>query len=88
MIALLIALGWAMPAWAHAVLLEHEPAANATLAAAPSEVRLRFDEVVTPVLVRVLDASGKPVTGPARYRQSTRRFISPCPRPCRRAATS
>ena len=53
-----------MPAWAHAVLLEHEPAANATLAAAPSEVRLRFDEVVTPVLVRVLDASGKPVTGP------------------------
>ena len=54
----------ASPGHAHAVLLQREPEANIALATAPAEVQLRFDEVVTPVLVRVIDARGKPVTGP------------------------
>jgi copper transport protein len=63
-IALCILLPELPQAAAHAVLLEHFPAENETLAAAPSEVRLRFDEPVTPVLVRVLDSEGQPVVGP------------------------
>jgi methionine-rich copper-binding protein CopC len=49
---------------AHAVLLDRFPAENEVLTAGPGEVRLRFNEPVTPVLVRVLDQSGKPVAGP------------------------
>ncbi len=61
--ALLIQFSELPQAAAHAVLLEHFPAANETLAASPGEVRLRFNEPVTPVLVRVLDSEGRPVVG-------------------------
>lgn len=64
LIAFFLLVGIASPGHAHAVLLQREPEANIALAAAPAEVQLRFDEVVTPVLVRVIDASGNPVTGP------------------------
>jgi len=50
---------------AHAVLVEQEPAADAVLSAPPAEARLRFNEVVTPVVVQVLDASGRAVTAPS-----------------------
>jgi copper transport protein len=59
----LLSLPWIPQAAAHAVLLERYPAENASLSSAPDEVRLRFNEVVSPISVRVLDASGQSVTG-------------------------
>jgi len=63
-VATLLSLLWIPQAAAHAVLLERYPAENASLPSAPDEVRLRFDEAVSPISVRVLDASGRPVAGP------------------------
>ena len=51
-------------AHAHAVLLDQSPADGAVMAVAPATVTLRFNETVTPVLLRVLDGSGHAVTGP------------------------
>ncbi len=48
-------------AWAHAALVETAPADGARLEAPPAEVVLRFNEPVTPIAVRLLDASGAPV---------------------------
>jgi copper transport protein len=48
-------------AWAHAMLEGSTPADGAVIEAAPAEVVLRFNEVVTPVAVRVIDASGNAV---------------------------
>lgn len=59
-----VLLSGARPAAAHAVLLGQFPQPDASLAVAPAEVRLRFDEVVTPVVVRVLDAAGHTVSRP------------------------
>ena len=47
---------------AHAVLLECTPAENAQLRVSPDDVTLRFDEVVSPVVIRILDASGRSLT--------------------------
>ena len=47
---------------AHAVVVGQSPAADAAMASAPAEVRLLFNEVVTPVLMRVLNANGTTVT--------------------------
>jgi copper transport protein len=49
---------------AHAVLLGQFPRPGASLAAAPAEVRLRFDEVVTPVVIRILNARGSVIRVP------------------------
>lgn len=49
---------------AHAVLVEATPADGARMATAPDVVRLRFDEPVTPVAVRLLDHRGLPVPSP------------------------
>lgn len=48
---------------AHAVLLGSEPADGAVLAAAPAVLELRFNEPVTPLVLRVLDARGAPLAG-------------------------
>ncbi len=45
------------------MLLQQDPAADASLAVAPAEVRLDFDEAVSPVRVEVLDAAGRTVAG-------------------------
>jgi copper transport protein len=63
-IVLLILLPELPQAAAHAVLLEHFPGENETLATSPGEVWLRFNEPVTPVLVHVLNSEGGPVVGP------------------------
>jgi copper transport protein len=63
-VATLLSLPWISQAAAHAVLLERYPVENVSLPSAPDEVRLRFDENVSPISVRVLDASGRPVAGP------------------------
>ncbi len=52
-------------AWAHAALVETTPGDGARLAAPPAEVVLRFNEPVTPITVRLLDASGAPAALPA-----------------------
>jgi copper transport protein len=55
----------ASAAWPHASLVDTHPADGARLEAPPAEVVLRFDEPVTPIAVRLLDASGAPLTLPA-----------------------
>jgi copper transport protein len=44
-------------AWAHAVLLESSPAADAVLAQAPEQITLRFTEPVRPTAIRLLRAA-------------------------------
>jgi copper transport protein len=47
------------PAWAHAVLVETTPADGARLEAPPPDVRLRFNETVAPVSLRMLGPDGQ-----------------------------
>ena len=56
---LLSVLCLATGASAHATLVSTEPADGSILALAPKSVQLRFNEAVTPVVVRVIDATGK-----------------------------
>ena len=60
--AALIAALTAPAAWAHAGLLRSDPAAGATLGAAPTEVTLMFSERTVPALssIAVSDARGNP----------------------------
>jgi copper transport protein len=57
--------GLAREAAAHAVLAESAPADGAAVATSPPEIRLVFNEPVTPIAVRLLDASGDAVAGVA-----------------------
>ncbi len=63
----LILLLWlaAAPAWAHAVLLDTQPGDGMRLDAAPAEIRARFNEPVDAIAVRLIDAQGQTVAGPA-----------------------
>ncbi len=61
-------IGWLLAlvphyAWAHAVLVATSPADGQQLANAPAAVILTFNEPVTPVSVRLLDAGGSTVAG-------------------------
>ncbi|NMO56088.1 copper resistance protein CopC [Actinoplanes sp. TBRC 11911] len=58
-----LALAPAAPAWAHNSLAEASPARNATVSAAPSEVRLRFLQKLDPASTRVTvtDAAARTV---------------------------
>ena len=57
---------WIVPAFflvvgqacAHAALMKSTPADGSVVASAPAEIRLRFNEPVSPVVVRLLDAKG------------------------------
>jgi copper transport protein len=75
--------GPAVPAYAHAQLVDTSPANGARLQAPPPEVVLRFTEPVTPVRdgVRLLDQAGKVRDGgPARTdRGAATRVILPVP---------
>jgi hypothetical protein len=55
----LLGLTLASPAWAHAHLVKSTPAAGGTVAASPTEVRLKFSEGVEPRF------SGVTIAGPA-----------------------
>ena len=59
----LLWLGFGGPAWSHAVLLSSEPADGSVVARPPHDVRLRFDEPVTPTVVTLVDALGRAHTG-------------------------
>ena len=52
---------FAASANAHAVLLDQFPLQASVLSAAPSEIRLHFNEPVTPISVRVLGGNGQPI---------------------------
>jgi copper transport protein len=61
----LLALFGASEACAHAALIATIPADGAALEAAPAEIILRFNEPVTPLVVRLRAASGSIVALPA-----------------------
>ncbi len=48
---------------AHAILRETTPIDGARLEAPPAEVRLRFNEPITPIVVQVLDTAGRLIAG-------------------------
>lgn len=48
-------------AFSHAMLIETEPASQASLATPPSEIVLVFSEAVTPVVLRLIDIEGKTI---------------------------
>lgn len=62
-VVVLLVAGLSADAWAHAKLVRSAPGDGATLAEAPQEVRLWFDEDIAPAFssARLLDASGRPV---------------------------
>ena len=56
---LLAVVGFASGVSAHAALVASVPADGSVLAQAPDTVQLRFNEVVTPAVVRLIDAAGR-----------------------------
>jgi copper transport protein len=56
---LLSVLAFATVASAHASLVDAEPRDGSVLALAPKTVQLRFNEVVVPAVVRLIDAAGR-----------------------------
>ncbi len=54
-----VALTWQAPAHAHATLIETVPTAGAVLSAAPSELRLRFNEPVSVLVLRLFGPDGR-----------------------------
>jgi copper transport protein len=65
-------------ALAHAVLIASEPADGALLSAPPKQVRLNFSEVIAPLALRLLDATGK-ITLLKTYRQEQQSLIVDMP---------
>jgi copper transport protein len=65
-------------AFAHAVLIASEPADGALLSAPPKQVTLNFSEVIAPLALRLLDATGK-VTLLKTYRQEQQSLIVDMP---------
>lgn len=56
---LLLVIGGTSGAWAHAALVAVDPASGSILASAPKAVTLRFNEVVTPGAIRLIDGAGR-----------------------------
>ena len=56
---LLVAFCCATGAWAHASLLQTEPADGSVLAEAPDRVELHFNESVAPAVASLIDAAGR-----------------------------
>ena len=79
LLAALMLLAGAPAAGAHAVLVESVPADGARLDRPPAEIRLRFNEPVQPVSVRVLGPGGQaiPLPGPVKAGDGT--VIAPLP---------
>src|ERR1700731_3348040 len=61
-------------AFAHATLIASEPADGALLITPPKQVRLNFSEVIAPLALRLLDATGK-ITLLKTYRQGQQALI-------------
>jgi copper transport protein len=58
-VSLLLGLGLATGAFAHASLIATEPTDGSIVPLAPTTVKLRFNEAVTPVTIRLIDAEGR-----------------------------
>ncbi|OAE97314.1 copper-binding protein [Bradyrhizobium centrolobii] len=56
---LLLVVGFATGARAHAALVSVEPASGSILPSAPKAVELRFNEAVTPGAIRLIDGAGR-----------------------------
>lgn len=56
---LLIVVGFATGAFAHAALVSVEPASGSMLTSGPKVVELRFNEAVTPGAIRLIDGTGR-----------------------------
>lgn len=56
---LLLVVGFTTGASAHAALVSVEPASGSLLASAPKAVELRFNEPVTPGVIRLIDGAGR-----------------------------
>jgi len=56
---LLVVVGFATGAFAHAALVAVEPASGSMLVAAPKAVDLRFNEAVTPGAIQLIDGAGR-----------------------------
>lgn len=56
---LLLIVGFATDASAHAALVAVEPASGSLLATAPNAVELRFNEAVTPGAIQLIDGAGR-----------------------------
>jgi copper transport protein len=56
---LLLVVGFATGAFAHAALVAVEPASGSMLASAPKAVELRFNEAVTPGAILLIDGAGR-----------------------------
>ncbi|MGY8633936.1 CopD family protein [Bradyrhizobium sp. 14AA] len=56
---LLLVVGFATGALAHAALVAVEPASGSVIANTPKTVELRFNEVVTPGVIRLIDGAGR-----------------------------
>jgi copper transport protein len=77
-VALLLALS-APAAHAHATLLAAEPADGAVLARAPPQLRLTFDEPVSPLALRLVGAGGHSAVLTAVSQQGASLLITPPP---------
>src|SRR5262245_60122368 len=58
-------------AWAHASLIRAEPADGATVAEAPSTLRLVFNEPVSPLIVRLIRPDGTTATPETKAESAT-----------------
>ncbi|MCS7007446.1 MAG: copper resistance protein CopC [Thermoleophilia bacterium] len=78
-IAALVALFVPTVASAHATLRGSSPATQSSVAAPPTEVRLRFDQAVSigPRAILVLAADGAVLSGPARLEEDGRVVVAP-----------
>jgi copper transport protein len=65
-------------AFAHATLITSEPVDGALLITPPKQVRLNFSEVIAPLALRLLDATGK-ITLLKNYRQEQQSLIVDLP---------
>jgi copper transport protein len=78
---LLIALSGAMahapPASAHASLVGSQPPEGATLADAPANLRLEFNEPVSPLVVRLIGPDGQAVTPAVKAENNTLTIVPP-----------
>jgi copper transport protein len=76
--ALLVAVLSPQAAWAHASLLQAEPADNAVVATAPAGFSLTFNEPVSPLVLRLIGPDGSAVTlDQVRLEDSTLVVVAP-----------
>ncbi|WLD58019.1 copper resistance protein CopC/CopD [Salinispirillum sp. LH 10-3-1] len=53
---------WPLGALGHAQLVSHSPSDGASVDTAPADIRLNFNEPVTPIFIRVFDATGSTIS--------------------------